>query len=368
MYQGSFPFGRNELAALGHELGFAWHVSQNPMPSVWHPIATIRGVVDGVAVAVQRFAHKRGYSDRACAAIWPPLDLGLSLRLEGSVTRAVKSLFGSQDVLTGDAPFDAPLRIQADEPDRVRSLLDAELRHKLHWFAGSCEEFELGDEGVRTFSSGFLAPRNWRVDLPALVDVVRGLRASSANVRPAAALAPWADALRSHASAYGLAFRTCPLSADGDLDNLRCGIFFRRLDKGRYAVELGAVIAPLDPFQVTMLPRKPRLRVEPFELAKPTQESEEVPPLVDWDDPRVAKRFVVEAVHPRYPDVRAVIPREVQAKMLELQETFDVDIRHGVLSIRREITGDDPANLAKYVDLAADGARVVVRQSARGYR
>ena len=52
----------------------------------------------------------------------------------------------------------------------------------------------------------------------------------------------------------------------------------------------------------------------------------------------------------------------------ELQQHFDVEIRHGVLSMRREITDQDPSMLASWIDLAADGARTVVRQAAAGYR
>jgi len=369
MFEGLSEYGRNELGQVGAALGIATDVSGNTFPSIYHPVATIRGSFEGIAVAVQRFPHKRGHSDSAAAAIWPPLDLGLSLLLEGKLAGAVRDLFGSADVKTGDEPFDEPLRIQADEPARAIALLGPELRHKLHWFAGSCEDFELTDHGVRCHSSGYAGPRNWRLDLPALVDVVRTLRVAAAGVPCATALAPWADALRSIAVTYGLALHSCPLAAEGDLDNLRCGIFFRRLPGRRFAVELGAVIAPLDPFQVTMLPRRPRIRIEPFKLAKPLAPVEVVSPLDGVDDPRVTQRFVVEAVHPFHPDVRRVIPHEVKAKMLELQQSFDVEIRHGVLSIRREITAaDDPAQLSQWIDQAADGARVVVLQAAAGYR
>jgi len=39
-----------------------------------------------------------------------------------------------------------------------------------------------------------------------------------------------------------------------------------------------------------------------------------------------------------------------------------------VLSLRKEITNEDPASLAAWIDQAADGARTVVKQAGAGYR
>lgn len=360
--------GRFELQRLGTHFGFSTDVSMHPHPGADTQVATMRGLLRGVALAVQRFPHSRGFSDGANVAFWPPLDLGLTIRREGTIAGKLRDLLGSQDVLTGDEAFDAPLRIQADEPDDVRALLTPIVRHKIHWFAGSCNRFELSDAGIQTFTSGAYGPRNWPVELPALVDIAIVLRDVARELPPARGLAAWVEPLRNFASAYGMRYTPRPLACEGDLGNLTCGVFFRRISAERFAIELGAVIAPLGPFQVAIHPRRPRLKVAAFELAKPTDAPQPVSPLFGMHHPDFIGLFDMTAVRPRFPDVHMVVPPAITAKMVELHADFDVEIRHGVLTLRREITNEDPASLASWIDRAADGARVVVKQAAAGYR
>lgn len=233
-------FGRHEFAALGQELGFHTDVSDSTFPSIWHPVATIRGVMDGIAIAVQRFPHKHGVIDRARAAIWPPLDLGLRVASEGSVGKAVRAFFGSQDIETGDATFDAPMRVQVDEPDRARALFRTNVRRALLGGALDTVSFEVSDEGVRV--EVWHNKKPWREGIPAVANATSLLSAAARKLPVAAALRPWADALEPIAQSYGLALSTCPLSAAGALAGLHVTILFRRIAATKWALELATTL------------------------------------------------------------------------------------------------------------------------------
>ncbi len=346
-----FPFGRFDLTRLGHQLGFHLDISDNPFPSIWHPVATIRGVQSGVAIALQRFPRKGGTIDRAHAALWPPLDLGLRIKREGSVGRSVRSFFGSQDVSTGDATFDKPMRIQADEPDRARRLFRTAVRRTVLLASADTASFEVSDQGVRV--EVWRAPRAWRDRIAAITQATAHLSAAARSLSSATALQPWAHALAPIAVEYGLRMSTCPLGAAGELAGLHLTVHFRRASAERWILELGTTISAVDPLGMVVALREGALKVDTFVLCKPRTRARDV----STGDKAFDDRFRVRAVAGGTREVRFMLGSRMRSLMLALSARFDVTYEHGMLRLRTELGRVAPAQLRGWVDEAANGIR-----------
>jgi len=356
-------FGRNDLAALGAELGLSCQISEETFPTLWTPVATVQGVVDGVAIAVQRFPRKYGWDDRAHAATWPPLDLGLHVFAEGTLGRRMRDLFGATDIQTGDDELDRRVRVQGDEPERVVALLGEDVRRSLLSLASAADQVEWTDLGVRC-STSRSRRIDWRTAIPDLARMLRGARRAAHAVPTATPLVPWAGALSRVAASYGLRTWPTPLSAEGRIGALDAGVFFRRVEKGRHAIEIAAVVDRSMAFRLSVEPRVPRIPAPALALPEPIARAAVVSTM---DDP-FDRVFEVTALGATAEGLARLLPPAARRRMVELTPRFDVFLRDGMLGLRCPLEATDPTALPALVDAAADAARSIVPALVAGYR
>jgi len=118
---------RAEWAEMASRLGLQFY----PHAGWAASIGEIQGVFQGRYIKV--FTESRGAGKSrttyTCVHTWmqPPLGLGLRLEREGLLSLLGKA-FGGQDLKTGDAAFDGPFVVKAQDTDGVLRLLDADLR------------------------------------------------------------------------------------------------------------------------------------------------------------------------------------------------------------------------------------------------
>lgn len=86
----------------------------------------LTGELDGQPIKLHRL-NGSGARIKVTSPIVPHLDLGLGLTRAG-VASKVSEWFGKRDIQLDDEPFDKAFTIRGDEPERVRALLNPELR------------------------------------------------------------------------------------------------------------------------------------------------------------------------------------------------------------------------------------------------
>jgi hypothetical protein len=138
----------------------------------WLGTRRMSGTLDGFSVYVDTATTTHGKSSSTTTRFqigFPePLGLGLELSREGLATQLAK-LFGQNEVLTGDGPFDAAVLARGDDADEIRAYLTDRRRDAIRRFITKYE-------GARVYDSGVFAAVPRTVAKSAeLVETVRDL-------------------------------------------------------------------------------------------------------------------------------------------------------------------------------------------------
>jgi len=164
----------------------------------------------------------------------PPLDLGLEMH------RRQVILIGGNVVSTGSDDLDIEFSISGDDPVRVRELFDAPLREHLVALHRASYDFRLRDGGC-TLWGPYDVDEAWIVGAAnGVAQTVALLDNARTGLRPAAPLSGHAEALRTFATAHGLAFRGAPLAVTGRIDGRTIEIGSARTGRGRHHLAMRA--------------------------------------------------------------------------------------------------------------------------------
>ena len=235
----------DELARFADEV-LAYGYGSGPAPA---PL-----VLGGVRVAFQGCRT----DDRIGAVqvtLDPPLDLGLRIAGQGILQDALENFVGPRDIHLGDPHFDLLKRVDADEPERVRALIDGAARAGLlPWdevfHDGGCEAWvcaweptpESPDPTVYQSAPGELLAR-----IRCAVGACRPVDERRDAVPPPAAIAPGFPGLEALASRYGLRLRRTPVRLDGEIEDTPVSLATVRTGPLALAVTITARFAqPLD--------------------------------------------------------------------------------------------------------------------------
>ncbi len=321
------------------------------------------GIVDGVPVGVRRLVTHEGVHDEVHAALWPPIDLGLHVRAQGTVARWFLDLVGVEDHRTGDEAFDRAFRVAADEGPRAVALLDGEVRAALtalHALEGDADgQVAARDELVAARG----APLGMALRTRAAARAAGAMRRASTMVPRAAELDAFEPAMRRLATSYGFISTSTPLAAEGAIDALAMGVLVRRLANGTRVLEVGCVVDPGMRFELELLPRDARVQAGPPDLFEPAFHLELAP--VPWE---LASHFTVRASPAVKGRIGELLTPPAIAAILRLQEEIDVVLQFGVLTLRRRLDTLEPQALEEVFDRAVAGARTIVPAVAAGYR
>lgn len=139
---------------IAGELGMTW------TPTTGLGAGRMQGSVGALDVTIDTVPRGSGDTHEVWTRVTVPhgaaLGLGLDLTARRGLT-AIRSIFGGQDLPTGDAAFDAEVSIATRDPERALRLLSPELRRAIMTLGDRGGELSLDDTQVRWCSSGVVA-------------------------------------------------------------------------------------------------------------------------------------------------------------------------------------------------------------------
>lgn len=219
------------LVQLGRRLGFSL------------ARGGLEGTVDGVFLwmSIERVAADTGAQGRLTiqTRIDPPMDLGLLVRRQEAMPRQVGTVFAARDQILGDKAFDDRFYVCGDDPARLATLLDVDLRRAILDLARHAH-VEVADGWIRLDAYAVQPePRlhallQQAARLTRLVDVARG------RVAPAFPVSAHVDAWRRAAHRLGFRTGSTPLLVAGALDGTPVAAFTHRIDPVRFATRVRA--------------------------------------------------------------------------------------------------------------------------------
>ena len=171
------------------------------------------------------------------ADLYPPLDLGLDVREHGFFN---DMFHAAADVPLGDAAFDATFITSADEPERLRALLDPGLRRLLlSQLANTAASFRVRDDGVVIERPGAISDPAWLAwALQLSARIVGKLDASRRRTPCSAWLRQHRQTWLRFAQTHGLTGLDTPLCMWGTMEGRPVQIYAVRTDRARYELEL----------------------------------------------------------------------------------------------------------------------------------
>jgi hypothetical protein len=330
---------------LARDLGLAMTPSD---PGALTFSIELRGTVDGRPVQLTRSVGKAAFLT-VRTPLLPALDLGLGLSRTGMLT-GLLDLIGVEDMIIGDAAFDAEFAIRADESPRVATLLTPRLRAEL--FAVRARSFSLTD---REFSSmhDVLDEDRQRLEqaLREAIRVAQAFDEARAGLPPAAALVQHGEAWLAFAAERGLHATTSPMWMHGRLGHAVLSARAVRLGAGRFVLEVSLA------FEV---PLATRLEVKPvsgFSIWNPFVER-----TVPSGDAGFDARFAVRASEPER--VPALLDPEVRRMLLELAaETERVFLNDHAVIVHARPGALDPTDIPAIFEQLEAIARAIARNA-----
>ena len=152
-----------------------------------YSLVSIFGVHDGVPVRLDRYAS--AYSFTTHAFLEEPLPFDFLISPEGLGDSIAHFLGFHHEIETGDVAFDKKLKISTTDPDRLRRLLNPELKealYALHAFVGTfgLRGFHVSQGAVsitRAYATNWITPQNIVNDIPIAVATAQKLKLAAAG-------------------------------------------------------------------------------------------------------------------------------------------------------------------------------------------
>ncbi len=201
------------------------------------------GLVDGQPVQVVRELRGGGkqrvpWTVVSCV-VSPPLDLGLCVTPQGTLSPLWNSLTGQVDLPVGDPAFDDAFVVRGDEHGRVHVLLDPALRGLLLSALRHGTTMTLGDAGLKIEQRGDVTDASW-LEWALRVAAQTGLAMERArwNVPAATPLMVYRAAWDDFARARGLRGMSTPLCMWGMLGTREVRVYAVRVAELAYQLEI----------------------------------------------------------------------------------------------------------------------------------
>ncbi|TNE84449.1 MAG: hypothetical protein EP330_30005 [Deltaproteobacteria bacterium] len=270
-----------------------------------------------------------------------PLGLGLLVRRRGG--RRLLRRRRSAQVITGDAELDRVLEFRADNPDRVRELINERVAAAVHTLMRRWPDIVLTDHHVRVYLGQSETSAEALEDLVRAMDAVaNALVEVRAEIAPPPGLTPFVDTWRPLAADLGLDFEENFPAMSGTIDGLAVRVVARRAAE-RYVAEIRVAHETHKDLGLRLFPQH-----GPDGYWSVGQD-------IQVEDEAFDRAFVIKGYDPDR--IREILSDEARATMLQALEIGPVEVDDHLLQLGEAPL--DPATLADAVRLVVQAARTL---------